>query len=117
MRRVSFFPVLLLILNVILKKELTVAFFIEVGAETGNRTFGREWRVKQLLDRSLQYVQTSSHGAYMAISRHQSSNWQLSCEAQLANFTCHVQLGRMRITFYTLVGVRYVDIFTMLRNL
>ena len=39
----------------------------------------------------------------------------ISYEARVAN--CIMQLGRMRITFYTLVGVRYVDIFTMLRNL
>ena len=75
----------------------------------GNRTIGREGRIKQLLDRSLQYVQTISHGAYMTISRYPTSNWQLACEAIMSNFTCNVQLARMRVTLVSLVGVRYMQ--------
>ena len=58
---------------------------VQVVTESGNRTFGSEWRVKQLLDRTLQHVQTSNHGTNMTISRYPTSNWELACEADTTN--------------------------------
>ena len=67
--------------------------------------FGREERVKVLLDDSLFGVPMEPQGCFMRITRYPNNNWQLNCAAQTTNFTCTVQVAELRVRIYAGIQV------------
>lgn len=73
----------------------------ERSIETESAQFGREDRVKQLLDRSISELPTETLGAYLTISRAVYDDWQLNCVANATDFSCNVHSEYLFVFHYT----------------
>ena len=69
--------------------------------------FGREARVKELLDSSFNQISMGVLSNHIRIMRFPGTNWQLTCEATTTSFTCRVQAARLKVAIFVSTPVSH----------
>ena len=79
--------------------------FVYIAEVNHLSTFGMESNVSALLDASLIRVPMEPEGSYLSISRFTDTPWQMACEAVSTNFSCSVDVERLKVFISKPTGV------------
>ena len=79
--------------------------FVYIAEVNHLSTFGMESNVTAMLDASLMHVPMEPEGSYLSISRFTDIPWQIACEADSTNFSCSVEVERLKVFIFKPTGV------------